>query len=117
MVQKIAELQGEASEHELVCGTLEPLEGSRVAYRMVGGVLMERTVTDVLPAVRQNLQGIHQLIQTLTEVCGCDCEFVHLFMYMYMYMCMCMCLCVDFINCFSLILLIVPANATKENEE
>lgn len=37
------------AEHELVQNQLKPLDGGRRAYRLVGGVLMERTVGEVLP--------------------------------------------------------------------
>lgn len=49
----------------MVVDTLEPLEVTRRAYRMVGGVLVERTVGEVLPTVKANQEGIKQLLQQL----------------------------------------------------
>ncbi|CAN0577563.1 unnamed protein product, partial [Ectocarpus sp. 12 AP-2014] len=49
----------------MVVDTLEPLEGTRRAYRLVGGVLVERTVGEVLPTVKANQEGIKQLLQQL----------------------------------------------------
>ena len=51
------------AEHDLVIKTLEPLEPGRRCSRLVGEVLVERTVGDVLPAVqkqRENLLGVRR---------------------------------------------------------
>lgn len=52
----------ERDEHKLVVDTLSKLESERKAFRLVGGVLVERTVGDVLPAVSQNYEGVKLLI-------------------------------------------------------
>ncbi|KAJ0092882.1 hypothetical protein Patl1_25363 [Pistacia atlantica] len=46
-----------------------PLDPSRRCYRMIGGVLVERTIKDVLPVpvVQRNKAGIDELILRLTE--------------------------------------------------
>lgn len=49
----------------MVVDTLEPMEGTRRAYRLVGGVLVERTVAEVLPTVKENQAGIKQVLQQL----------------------------------------------------
>jgi prefoldin subunit 2 len=63
--RKIAELEQEAQEHRLVMDTLGDIEESRRAYRLVGGVLVERTVGEVLPSVSQNLVGLEQVLVNL----------------------------------------------------
>jgi len=40
-----------------VLEALKPLEGDRRCYRLVGGVLVERTAAEVLPAVQKNVEG------------------------------------------------------------
>ena len=40
---KIQELNLEKEEHKLVLDTLKKLDGGRTAYRLVGGVLVEKT--------------------------------------------------------------------------
>ena len=50
----------------MVISTLQEKEGSRKAYRLVGGVLVERTVADVLPSVQQNLGGIKVVLGKLS---------------------------------------------------
>ncbi len=52
----------ERDEHKLVVDTLSKLESERKAFRLVGGVLVERTVGDVLPAVSQNYEGVKLLL-------------------------------------------------------
>ena len=42
----------------LVEKTLEPLDPERRAYRLVGGVLVERTVKEVLPSVTANRENV-----------------------------------------------------------
>ena len=54
IANKIAELNLEKDEHKLVIDTLSKLESDRKAYRLVGGVLVERTVGEVFPTVSQN---------------------------------------------------------------
>ncbi|CAM9301516.1 unnamed protein product [Pylaiella littoralis] len=65
MRRKISELEQEVSEHQMVVDTLEPMDVSRRAFRLVGGVLVERTVGEVLPTVKANQEGIKQLLQQL----------------------------------------------------
>ena len=38
----------------LVIDTLTPMDGERKAFRLIGGILVERTVADVLPDVTHN---------------------------------------------------------------
>lgn len=64
---KITELEMEVSEHSLVINAIKPLDPSRRCYRMIGGVLVERTVVEVLPAVERNKEGLEEVIGRLTE--------------------------------------------------
>ena len=57
-VRKIAELEMERNEHKLVEETLQPLKSERRAYRLVGEVLVERTVGEVLPSVTKNREQV-----------------------------------------------------------
>lgn len=58
LAQKIAELEFDKNEHRLVEDTLKPLDGKRRAYRLVGEVLVERTVDEVLPSVANNREKV-----------------------------------------------------------
>mmetsp|Transcript_43770 Transcript_43770/g.70354 ORF Transcript_43770/g.70354 Transcript_43770/m.70354 type:complete len:125 (+) Transcript_43770:187-561(+) len=59
------------SEHpdsiRLVINTIKDLDPARKCYRLIGGVLVERTIKEVLPAVERNLQGINQMIKQLSD--------------------------------------------------
>jgi len=64
---KMNELRAEREEHDLVTDALKPLDPQRRCFRLVGGVLVERTVTEVLPAVQRNREGLTQLLAKLEE--------------------------------------------------
>ncbi|XP_021295895.1 probable prefoldin subunit 2 isoform X1 [Herrania umbratica] len=64
---KITELEMEVSEHSLVINAIQPLDQSRRCYRMIGGVLVERTIKEVLPAVQRNKEGLEEVITRLNE--------------------------------------------------
>ncbi|KAL6067868.1 Prefoldin subunit 2 [Balamuthia mandrillaris] len=67
IAQKITELESERNEHRLVVKAISDLNAERRCYRLIGGVLVERTVGEVLPAVKANLEGIEQLLKQLTD--------------------------------------------------
>lgn len=54
-------------EHELVIETLKDVTPERKCFRMVGGVLVERTVKDVLPALVNNKDQMSKLVETLSK--------------------------------------------------
>lgn len=58
LVTKVAELSAQEAEHRLVLDTLRPMAGDRKCYHMVGGVLCERTVKEVLPMVESTASGV-----------------------------------------------------------
>ncbi|PRQ38631.1 putative prefoldin [Rosa chinensis] len=64
---KITELEMDVSEHSLVINAIQPLDPSRRCFRMIGGVLVERTIKEVLPAVQRNKEGIEEVITRLNE--------------------------------------------------
>lgn len=44
--------------HSLVIDTLKEVDPSRKCFRLVGGVLVERTVKEVLPALENNKEQV-----------------------------------------------------------
>ena len=60
LMTKIADLESDRNEHILVEDTLKPLDGGRRAYRLVGDVLVERTVSEVLPSITQNKNNVRK---------------------------------------------------------
>ncbi|CAJ0631818.1 15613_t:CDS:2, partial [Entrophospora sp. SA101] len=67
IAQKLGELESESEEHKAVIDTLAPLSGDRKCFRLVGGVLAERTVKDVLPALQTNYDMIQGVIDQLVK--------------------------------------------------
>ncbi|KAK9421054.1 putative Prefoldin subunit 2 [Seiridium unicorne] len=51
----------------LVLETLGPLPGDRKCFRMINGVLVERTVRDVVPALETNAEGLKQVLDELVK--------------------------------------------------
>ncbi|KAM6226096.1 LOW QUALITY PROTEIN: prefoldin subunit 2 [Porphyrio hochstetteri] len=67
LASKAAELELELNEHSLVIETLREVDPTRRCYRMVGGILVERTVKEVLPALESNKEQISKIIETLNQ--------------------------------------------------
>ncbi|XP_075884348.1 prefoldin subunit 2 [Nelusetta ayraudi] len=65
MASKAAELEMDINEHRLVIETLKDVDASRKCFRLVGGVLVERTVKEVLPALESNKEQVSKLIETI----------------------------------------------------
>eukprot|EP01135_Chromosphaera_perkinsii_P011192 Nk52_evm19s2356 gene=Nk52_evmTU19s2356 len=64
---KLAELEGDKKEHGLVIDAMKDLDGDRKCFRLIGGVLVERTVKEVLPALRNNQKGLEEIIKNLAQ--------------------------------------------------
>ncbi|KAF9172977.1 hypothetical protein BGX21_001560 [Mortierella sp. AD011] len=67
LAQKIGELETESDEHTLVVETITPLDPERKCFRLVGGVLVERTIKEVLPALKTNQEGIKTVTMQLVQ--------------------------------------------------
>lgn len=65
LASKISELEQDHHEHELVLSAMDGLEPTRKCFRLVGGVLVERTVAEVHPAVTSNKEKIKSVIESL----------------------------------------------------
>ncbi|KAJ5654468.1 hypothetical protein N7490_001471 [Penicillium lividum] len=67
LAQKIGDIEQEAEEHKLVIETLNPLPQERKCFRMVNGVLVERTVEEVLPTLKTNSEGLQQVLEDMLK--------------------------------------------------
>ncbi|TFK99189.1 Prefoldin [Pterulicium gracile] len=70
MASKIGELEQDSDEHSLVLTTLNEVlteEPDRKCFRLIGGVLVERTVKDIVPTLQTNRDGMQKLIAQLAE--------------------------------------------------
>lgn len=53
--------------NRLVLETLEPLSEDRKCFRLINGVLVERTVKDVVPALKTNQEGLKKVLDDLVK--------------------------------------------------
>ncbi|KAL8711920.1 MAG: hypothetical protein Q9225_007035 [Loekoesia sp. 1 TL-2023] len=67
LAERIGNVEQETEEHKLVLETLTPLPGDRKCFRMINGVLVERTVKDVLPALQTNSDGLKKVLDELVK--------------------------------------------------
>ena len=61
------ELHRSFASTRLVLETLGPLPGDRKCFRMINGVLVERTVKDVIPALQTNSEGLKKVLVELVK--------------------------------------------------
>lgn len=64
---KMSELEMDRSEHKLVIDTLKEVDPKRKCFRMIGGVLVEREVSSVLPALNTNFDKMGEFVDSYTE--------------------------------------------------
>lgn len=67
LVQKCAEIESEQHEYGVVIQTLDGVDPKRVCFRLIGGVLVERTVGDVVPALKTQREQMTGLVDTLNK--------------------------------------------------
>nr|CAG4642955.1 EOG090X0L97 [Evadne anonyx] len=67
LANKLSELEMDLNEHKLVIETLTGVDGDRKCFRMVGEVLVERTVKEVLPALILHRDQMVNLIEVLNK--------------------------------------------------
>ncbi|XP_061565734.1 prefoldin subunit 2 [Cololabis saira] len=67
MASKSADLEMDITEHKLVIETLQEVDPSRKCFHLVGGVLVERTVKEVLPALEINKESISELVESINS--------------------------------------------------
>eukprot|EP00878_Enallax_costatus_P006547 GHUV01006864.1.p1 GENE.GHUV01006864.1~~GHUV01006864.1.p1 ORF type:complete len:148 (+),score=44.73 GHUV01006864.1:465-908(+) len=65
LFSKLSDIEQEAQEHDLVIKQLQPMDKTRKCYRMIGDVLVERTVAETLPAVMRNREGLGNVMKQL----------------------------------------------------
>ena len=70
LASKVNSLELDKTEHSLVIQNLEPLAAERKCFRMIGNTVVERTVGEVLPAVKKNRDQISETIAKMTELLG-----------------------------------------------
>merc|ERR1712086_959719 len=64
---KMAEIRMDMNEHEMCVKTMSKFDASRKCWRLVGGVLVERNVGEVLPAVQENVANVRSISHNQTS--------------------------------------------------
>jgi prefoldin subunit 2 len=59
LVQKLLELEDEKRENELVIESISKLEDTRKCWRLVNGVLIEKTKVEVVPEMRVVINNLN----------------------------------------------------------
>ncbi|CAI5956214.1 unnamed protein product [Closterium sp. NIES-64] len=67
LYSRIAEHEQELAEHRLVSAAIEGMDPSRRCFRAVGGVLVERRIGEVVPAVARNAAALEAVVTRLAE--------------------------------------------------
>ncbi|KAH9513896.1 Prefoldin subunit 2 [Bulinus truncatus] len=65
LASRISEIEMDMKEHDLVIEVLKGVDPNRKCYRMIGGVLVERTVAVVLPGLITNREKMKEFTETL----------------------------------------------------
>ena len=62
--------------HRQVIEALKDVDGDRKCFRLMGGVLVERTVKEVLPALQHNNDQVHvHVVNNTVYTCSyCTCS-------------------------------------------
>ncbi|XP_058800582.1 prefoldin subunit 2 isoform X2 [Phymastichus coffea] len=67
LANKLTEMEAELNEHKVVVDTLKIVDPHRKCYRMVGGILCERTVQEIMPVLLGNKDQLMNVIKSLKE--------------------------------------------------
>ena len=67
LVQKLMEIEDERKENELVLESISKLEDSRKCWRLINGVLMEKTKVEVVPEMRIVINNLNAVAKQITE--------------------------------------------------
>ncbi|VEN63270.1 unnamed protein product [Callosobruchus maculatus] len=67
LTSKLSEVETDVNEHKMVIDTLKNVNEDRRCFRLVGGILIEQKVKDVLPGLMTNHAKLTEVIGKLNE--------------------------------------------------
>ena len=67
LVQKLMELEDEKKENEIVIESISKLEDTRKCWRLINGVLIEKTKVDVIPEMRTQINNLNAVAKQITD--------------------------------------------------
>ena len=65
ILKRYIELEEERRENNLVLTNIEPLQGERKCWKVVGGVLVEYTLPETVNSLKQNIAMLEQALKAL----------------------------------------------------
>ena len=68
LVERLGEIEAQMSEHRIVLAALKKVEPTRRCHRLIGGVLVERTAGEILPALQQSMDVLQQAEKETQEL-------------------------------------------------
>ena len=66
-MQKLIEIEDEKKENELVLESISKLEDSRKCWRLINGVLVEKTKLEVVPEMRVVINNLNAVVKQITD--------------------------------------------------
>ena len=66
-MSRIMEIDDERKEHQLVLDTIKDVEDTRKCWRLVNGVLFEKTKADLVPELTTSVQNMQNVINQLSD--------------------------------------------------
>jgi len=67
IANKIYEIENEYTEHKIVIEALKETDAERKCFRMIGGILVEGTVKEVLPNLVTNSEKMKELMDSMNN--------------------------------------------------
>ena len=67
IMQKLIEIGEEKREHQLVLETLSAVEDDKKCWRLINGVLVEKTKKELVPDLETNIENMESLWKQLDE--------------------------------------------------
>jgi prefoldin subunit 2 len=67
LVSKLMEIEDEKKENELVLESISQLEDTRKCWRLINGVLMEKTKLEVVPEMRTVINNLNAVAKQITD--------------------------------------------------
>ena len=61
------EIEDEKKENELVLESISKLEDNRKCWRLINGVLMEKTKLEVVPEMRVVINNLNAVVKQITD--------------------------------------------------
>ncbi|BFU25116.1 prefoldin subunit 2, putative [Entamoeba histolytica HM-1:IMSS-B] len=67
LARQLADMDSTLKEHKLVLDTLSKVEPSRKCFRLINGVMVERTASEIIPAINKSIEQIQKLMKEVND--------------------------------------------------